>query len=388
LILANKPARHIALASTGLHCAPAGPCNKQILLELIKSLGYVQQDPLQVVARAHDHILWSRNNQYRPKLLDRLMEEDRLIFEHFCHDACVLPMDLLPYWSDQFKRRPEKHTPSKVYTTRQGKQAQSAILARIKSEGPLHSKDFKTQSHNKPKAVWAKPEHKQVLDYLWLKGELAVSKRVKFSKYYDLAERIYPSKLVSKATSEKERIDYLAANAIKRLGFGTVGEIMRFWEINSLADTKSWCDNNDELITVSVASALGEHTQAFSHKSLSTFLSNPPEPTKRLRVINPFDPIMRDRKRLLRLFNFDFRIEIYVPVKQRKYGYYVYPLLEFDSFVGRIEIRHDKSTNNIHVDNLWPEPGVTFGKGRMSKLESELHRLRRFCSADAVVWSV
>lgn len=386
MILSNKAARHIALASTGLHHAPLGPCDKTILLDLIKALGYVQQDPLQVVARAHDHILWSRNNQYRPKLLDRLMEEDRSIFEHFGHDACVLPVDVLPYWTDQFKRRPKKHTPSKIYTTKCGKQAQSEVLERIKNEGPLRSKDFKTKTNKKTKQVWEKPEHKQVLDYLWLKGDLAVSKRVKFSKYYDLAERIYPQKLIDTQINKNARTEYLAMNAIERLGFATVGEIMRFWELSTLPETRSWCSSNNDLISVCVQSADGAQADALSHKSLSGFLAKPPIPTKRLRIINPFDPIMRDRKRLLRLFGFDFRIEIYVPPKQRKYGYYVYPLLECDSFVGRIEVRHDKKTNNIHIDNLWNEPGFTFGKGRMVKLESELQRVRRFCGADAVVW--
>jgi len=387
LILSNQAARNIAISGAALHEPAQGPCNKDVLYTLIKTLGYVQQDPLQVVARAHDHILWSRNNQYRPELLERLMQEDRLIFEHFCHDACVLPIDILPYWSEQFKRRSEKNTPDKIFKTKSGKQAQRKILERIKKEGELCSKDFKTSVKQKSQAVWSKPEHKQVLDYLWLNGKLAVSRRVKFAKYYDLAERIYPCSASTKRVSDSERIEYLAFNAIERLGYGTSAEIMRFWEACSLDDIKSWCKHNDKVFTVSVESASGELSEAVSHQVQATRLAHPPTPSKRLRIINPFDPIVRDRKRLLRLFGFDFRIEIYIPPAKREYGYYVYPLMEFNAFVGRIEVRHDKNSNTIVVDNLWHEPGVKFGKSRMSKLESELQRLMRFCDATRVVWS-
>jgi len=81
---------------------------------------------------------------------------------------------------------------------------------------------------------------------------------------------------------------------------------------------------------------------------------------------------VRDRKRLEKIFGFEYTIEMYTPKAKRQYGYYIYPLLEYDQFVGRIEVRHDSESNLLHVDNLWPEQGVSFGKGRMKKLESEL----------------
>jgi len=382
----NEAARRIALFSTGLCDKPASKCNSEILVNLIESLAYVQLDPLQVIARSHDHILWSRNSQFRPKMLERLLE-DRAIFEHFTHDACVLPMDTLPFWKNQFKTRSEQHTPCKLYSSQTGKLGQAAILERISQDGALCSKDFKSNKKPKNKAVRNKPEHKQILDYLWLKGDLAVAKRLKFAKYYDLSERVFPAQLINQKRSKKDTINYLASAAVDRLGFGTATEIMRFWDAYSLSDIRQWCEKNTSLITLPVESATGQISNAYLHRRLEALIQNPPKPVKRLRIINPFDPIVRDRKRLLRLFNFDFRIEIYVPAKKRKFGYYVYPLLEFDTFIGRIEVRHDKKTNNIIVDNLWHEPGTTFGKNRMSRLNSELQRLRRFCNAQEVIWS-
>lgn len=385
----NTTARHIALHCSGLSPVPTGPCTSVNLLQLIKALGYVQQDPLNIVARAHDHILWSRNNQYRPRMLDRLLSQERSVFEHFSHDACVLPMDTLPYWTEQFRRRAKKISATGWGKHLLGRKDRAAMIERIRNEGPLRSNDFKSPESDKPKIAWAKPAHKQTLDYLWLNGELAVSKRVKFSKYYDLSERVYPEHWAKRAVSVQERIHWLCSNALTRLGYGAAGDIMRFWEACNLEETKQWCEQNAKhLNNVSVDGADGQSLDLLSHRSQASLLKKPPKPTTRLRVISPFDPIVRDRKRLARVFGFDYRIEIYTPAAKRQYGYYVYPLLEFDAFVGRIEIRHDRQTNQLCVDNLWSEDGIAFGKGRMAKLESELERLRRFCAADTVSWSL
>ena len=102
------------------------------------------------------------------------------------------------------------------------------------------------------------------------------------------------------------------------------------------------------------------------------------EAPPRLRALSPFDPVIRDRNRLQRLFAFDYRIEIFVPAAQRKYGYYVFPLLEGERFVGRLNMRHDKGTDALRVTALWPEPRVRWGKTRKALLEAELERQRRY----------
>jgi len=388
LKISNRHARHVAIYCSGLHNAPGVPCSKENLIALVKYLGYVQLDPLEVVARAHDHILWSRNTNYRPQKLNALLEKDRLIFEHYCHDACVLPTDTLPFWKPQFKRKAKLFTSDSGRNNLLSKADQIKLVNRIAAEGPLCSKDFKTPKTEKKRAIWTKPAHKQTLDYLWLTGALAVSRREKFTKYYDLAERIYPQNLIDSKVDTSDRIAWLTGHALKRLGFASVLEIKQFWDTTSLEETKRWCEKNSSVLpNVSIESWNGVFSDMLTHKSINAMLKSPPPLSKRLRIINPFDPIVRDRKRLERLFNFDFRIEIYIPKEERHYGYYVYPLLEYDKFVGRIEIRHDKTRNVISVDNLWHESKIKFGKQRMSKLRGELERLKRFCKAQSVEWS-
>ena len=384
----NKLARHIAISSSGIQAKPTGGCDKRELLKLIKYLGYVQQDPIQVVARAHDHILWTRNGNYRNEQLDALLEVDRSVFEHFCHDACVLPMDTLPFWQGQFQRKASLSKSNGARTNLLGKVDQKKLINKISTDGPLCSRDFKIGTKKNGSTIWSKPKHKQTLDHLWLTGKLAVSKREKFIKYYDLADRVYPKKLVQMKKSHDERIDWLAKHALERLGFATHSEIKRFWDAFTLDESKTWCDvNSSNLTEVSIESCNGEHKKALVLKKSVSKIRSPLPLSKRMKIINPFDPLTRDRNRLERLFGFEYRIEMYVPKEKRKYGYYVYPLLEYDYFVGRLEVRHDRKRNILCVDNLWPEPGIKFGKQRMGKLKSELERMKRFCSADSVEWS-
>ena len=101
--------------------------------------------------------------------------------------------------------------------------------------------------------------------------------------------------------------------------------------------------------------------------------------SSRLRSINPFDPIVRDRARLKRIFGFDYRIEIFVPVAKRKWGYYVFPLLEGDRFVGRMEAKADRDQSVLTITSVWSEPGVKWTAPRLAKLDAELTRFARLC---------
>jgi len=362
---------------------------KDELLSQISFLGYVQQDPIQVVARAHDHIVWSRNPRYRLGQIDEVLKNERSLFEHFSHDACVLPMHMLPFWRVQFERKAQLKQ-FKGAGSLSTKAEQLAILDRIKHEGPLCSRDFKiSESESKKKrTIWSKPVHKRTLDYFWLTGVLAVSKREKFTKYYDLAERIFPKDLVSVKKSDKQCIDWLANHAMDRLGFATFSEIKGFWDAYTIDETKQWRQRKGSaLLDISVESSNGEYKDTLTKKGTDLQSTSAYPLSKRLKILNPFDPLTRDRKRLLQLFGFDYRIEMYVPPAKRQYGYYVYPLLEYDTFVGRIEVRHDRDKNRLCVDNLWAEPGVKFGKIRMGKLNSELARLGKLCGVDCVHWS-
>ena len=101
--------------------------------------------------------------------------------------------------------------------------------------------------------------------------------------------------------------------------------------------------------------------------------------------MNPFDPVIRDRNRLARLFGFDYRVEMFVPEAKRIWGYYVFPILEGARMVGRIEIKADRKAGTLKILNFWAEPGVKWAAARQSKLTAELDRMRRFVGLEKVL---
>jgi len=208
---------------------------------------------------------------------------------------------------------------------------------------------------------------------------------VNFSKFYDLTDRVIPAHLREDEPPEHDQIDWLCRNALSRLAFGTDGDIMRFWAAVSLAEVKAWTAANAiELAPVEIETHDRQWLKAFAPLDIKDRLDTAPAPTSRLRILNPFDPVVRDRARLSRLFGFDYTIEIFVPAAKRQWGYYVYPLLEGDRFVGRIEVRGDRATGKLVVDRLWPEPGVAWTPARDAKLDAELERMARFIGVDEV----
>ncbi|TBX19945.1 winged helix-turn-helix domain-containing protein [Nioella sediminis] len=375
----NRNARRLWLHSQGLGETPTGPLD---LGAMIQALGFVQLDTIQVVSRAHHHILWSRNQNYREPMLDRLLAKDRAVFEHFTHDASVLPMEFLPMWRRQFDRM-------RAYYDRAGwvkglpdAEGRQKIKDRIAREGALSTHAFDTKIEGE-RQMWHRPPHKLALDYMWHAGELATCHRVNFTKYYDLAERVFPAHLREMELSEAEQIRWLCEAALDRMSFGSAGDVKRFWDAVTLPEARAWADGA-ELVPVSVQGADGSWASAVAPPDIEDRLAGLTPATSRLRILNPFDPVIRDRNRLSRLFGFDYRVEMFVPAAKRIWGYYVFPILEGERFVGRIEVKADRKASRLDVLKLWPEPGVKWMPAREEKLGAELARMARFIGVESV----
>ncbi|WP_245510677.1 winged helix-turn-helix domain-containing protein [Antarcticimicrobium sediminis] len=360
--------------------APTGPLD---VLQIIRQLGFVQLDSIQVVARAHHHILWSRNQKYRAPMLDRLLARDRSVFEHFTHDASVLPMEFLPMWRRQFRRKQDQLGKAGWFKGLPDASARQVIKDRIKAEGALSTHAFDTKAAA-PGKMWSRPPHKLALDYMWYSGELATCHRVNFTKVYDLAERVYPRHLREISLPDHEQIDWLCEAALDRMGVATLGEVQKFWDAVSRDEVAHWVRSADTLRPVEIETAQGQWIKAIAPSNIEERIAGLSAPTSRLRILNPFDPVIRDRTRLSRLFGFDYRVEMFVPAAKRIWGYYVFPILEGDRFVGRIDLKADRRASVLNVLKLWPEPGVAWTIARQAKLEAELGRLARFIGVETV----
>ena len=389
-LVSNAQARRLFLHLQGLSIPPRQKLTRDGLLNLVEHLGFVQVDSINTVARAHHQILFSRNQTYRPRLLTALLERDAALFENWTHDASIIPTAFFPYWRPRFAKERDLLRDRWRKWRREGfEEMFDQVLNEVRDRGPVMARQLGDGEYKSADGWWDWHPSKTALEYLWRTGDLAVARREGFQKVYDLTERVLPEWCHQCDEPSREAlVDWSCRSALDRLGVATSGELAAFWGGISPAEAKAWCEKHREkdLIEVRVESADGSKPRtAFARPDLPERLNDLPEPPSRIRALSPFDPLIRDRKRTQRLFDFEFRIEIYVPAKKRQYGYYVFPLLEGDSLIGRIDMKHQRETGVLGVKGLWLEPGRKWTQGRERALDGELERLRRFVGAERVV---
>ncbi len=386
--LENFDARRLFLDRHGLCATPKGSGKGEDLAALIDSLGFVQVDSINTVARAHHMIVAARRPAYKEKNLKLLMERDRHLFEHWTHDAAVIPTAFFPHWRLRFGRDRETLAERWRNWQRTGFEGKfDDILKRISDNGPVTSATVGEDEQRSNGGWWEWHPSKAALEYLWRTGELSVCARNGFQKVYDLTERVIPQEHLNASFDPEETVDWAARSALERLGFATSGEIAAFWDLITPQEAKDWCQkalNEGRLIEIEIECANGSARKVFADPSLTDTLADIPEPPSRVRILSPFDPALRDRKRAERLFGFHYRIEIFVPEPKRKYGYYVFPVLERDRLIGRIDMKSFRDEDCLRVRAFWPEKGVRMSKGRLARLEAELDRMARFSGVSNV----
>ena len=374
-------ARRVFMGRHLLIDTPQGDAGPNEMLEVVRGLGFVQLDSINTVARAHDLILFTRKARYMPNALKTLYEQDKGLFEHWTHDAAVIPVEYYPYWQMRRERDAIKLQKQWKNWRRDGFEAQlQVVLDQIREQGPLSSSDVGKEEARGSGGWWDWHPSKTALEYLWRTGALSVVGREGFKKRYDLTERVLEATLSdpTNAPDVEGAIDWCCNGALDRLGFATHAEIAAFWAHVTTAEAKAWCIaalERGDIIQVQVEGADGTAKSAFARPSLPDDAGLNAEPTSRLRVLSPFDPALRDRKRAAHLFGFQYTVEMFVPKARRKYGYYVFPLLERDRLVARVDMKAFRDRDCLHVKALWPEEGVKWTSARAKAFEAELHRM-------------
>lgn len=388
--LDNRTARALFMDRHALAEPPSGSAKGADLLELIRRLGFVQLDSINTVARAHDMVLFSRRPSYRANNLKRLYERDGALFEHWTHDAAVIPMEFYPHWHLRFQRDAELLKSRWKNWHRDGfEQRFATVLQHIRDHGPVSSSDVGKDEKKGSGGWWDWHPSKTALEFLWRSGALTVIGRQGFQKRYDLTERVIETHLCpgNVPCDAEETVNWLCNAALDRLGFATSGELAAFWDTVSVSEAKSWCEQGlikGVLEEVEITCADGNVRKVIARPSVSDMAATVPRPSGRIRVLSPFDPILRDRNRAERLFGFHYRIEVFVPAAKRTYGYYVFPLLEGDRMIGRIDMKAQRDRGVLQVNALWPERSVRWSDARTNRLQSELNRVRRFTGLDSV----
>lgn len=383
-VLSNQRARRIFLRKHGLGNAPLGGGKSADVADVIGDLGFVQLDSVNTFARAHDLILWSRRQTYRPAALGDALARDRYVFEHWTHDAAAIDMKLFAHWRHKFARDA---------ATLQGRWKDArrddftkkidAVLRRVSDHGACSSGDVGKEESRGSGGWWDWHPSKTALEYLWRSGQLSVVRRDGFKKIYDLTERVIPAERLNAHVHEAETVEWACGAALDRLGFATTGELAAFWALATPKEAKAWgaaALAEGRVIEVDVEGADGKLRRSLARPDVMDTVVDALQ--TRVRILSPFDPALRDRKRAERLFGFHYRIEIFVPAPKRHYGYCVFPVLQGDLMIGRIDMKRDVDV--LAVTAFWPEPDVQISAAALARLDAELKRAAKFGGCGAV----
>ena len=371
ILISQKEARKIILHSQGLYK------NWNNTLDVIKQLSYVQIDTISVTERSHNHILYNRNTDFKQGRLLALMS-NKAIFEYWSHAAAYLPME-----DYRFSLLKKKHyrNGGKHWFPRD-KKVEKYVIDKIKAEGPLKSKDFISNKNHKNLWFEWKPT-KVALTNLFMDGSLMIANREGFQKIFDITERVLPSNINTTIPTKHDYCKHLIKNAIKSQGVVTISEIgykktsLKPYIKNAI---KELIENNN-IIEVNV---IGNDNLYFSTKEKLNLINNTNRSSNEIQILNPFDNLLIQRKRIKELFNFDYMIECYVPQRNRKFGYYTLPVLYGDKFVLRLDAKADRKTGIFNIKNIWFEKGFQTTKDFNHALKLKLLEFSYFCGCQTI----
>ena len=387
LEILNADARRLFLDSHALSLDRTEAHGERETLGLVRKLGFVQMDSINTVERAHHMILFSRAPGYRREHLGALHHDHGSLFEHWTHDASLIPIEFYPHWRHRFRAAKARIAANPRWQERIGGEGEKVlrnVRTRLRREGPLMARDFEDKGAG---GWWGWGPSKTALETLWRTGEVAIARREGFEKVYDLASRVIPDEMRKARPSETASTDWACREALDRLGIATPQEIAGFWGFVSIASAKAWALRalkRKEIVEVTVEGSDGAKHAALAPADIEMRLAAAAPAPEEMRFLSPFDPAIRDRKRAMRLFGFDYRIEVFVPEKKRQYGYYVLPLIAGDRFVGRADVKAHRAEGRIEMKGLWLEPGVKQTKACEKDIRAALEGLGRFTGTPVI----
>jgi uncharacterized protein YcaQ len=362
------------------------------VMKVFDHFGSVQFDPLAVAGRNHDLVLHARVADYDPAWTDRLLYEKRQLYDGYNKALCILPTSELPWYRVAWAQT--VHSPRLLA---EHKKEAKAILARIRDEGPLTSRDFESGR----RANWfgtSESVASAVLAAYAATGVLGIARRDGNRRYYDLIERLLPADVLARKVPRRAQLLHKALSRVRAHGLPGVsgGEI---WQglgyAKEDARAAGWPSRTElreellkrgDIVPVQVEGIRGPR---FVMPKDVDLLMDPPEPPPSVAFLAPLDPFVWDRQVLQTLFGFEHVWEVYLPEHRRRWGYYVLTIQFRDRLVGRIEPRIDRAGKRVQILGLWWEEGFVPRKtdGFVEAMREALRAYLRFASAGTLEWA-
>jgi uncharacterized protein YcaQ len=355
--LSLAAARRIALAAQGFaDPRPSGPIDRRHLNRVLARLGLLQIDSVSAVVRAHYMPLFSRLGPYPMSLLDdAALPKKRRLFEYWAHEASFLPLETWPLMQWRMERA-RANDESEIYKglarwAGENRRLIDAIYDEVASRGPTAASDI--DGAKGKGGWWGWSDEKHAFEWLFWAGRITTHSRRGFERLYDLPERVIPPDIFNAPAPKPEDAHReLLRMSARALGVATYGDLRDYFRL-SPGDVKDRLEElveEGELLPVKVE---GWKQPAYLHTA-----ARMPHKVHARALLAPFDPLVFERSRAERLFDFFYRIEIYTPAEKRQYGYYVLPFLLGDTIVARADVKADRPAGTLRVLATFAQAGA------------------------------
>ena len=377
--LAAAEARRNALAAQDLHRQrPAGTPDARHFRRTLQALRVLQLDFVNVLVPAHYLILWSRLGAYDRDRIDRLVYGSGDYTEQWAHEASIVPGDAWPLLAHRRAAyEPSKNNPLRRIRDRD--RYLDAVLEQVQRDGALTSADLPpVPGPRRRPGDWHRSVPRWALEYHFARGDLAVSHRLgNFQRVYDLPERIIPrhhlDAAVDKHTADREML----RRASEALGVASLHDLADYFRMSP----REAAPRIDELVEEGALCRVD--VENWAEPGYLSAAARVPRAIEGASLLSPFDPVVWYRPRAKRLFDFHYRIEIYVPAAKRRWGYYVLPFRLRDRIVARVDLKADRKQSRLLVLAAHDEPGVAAGECAEA-LAGELRALSGWLALDTI----
>ncbi len=366
---------------------------------MIRSIRCVQLDPIGIVARSHLLVPFSRLGPYPTNAYDTLLWDERSVFEYWAHSAAIVLTEDFPIHNLLMRRYPTDryaHSRRTRAWLEENDVLRRSMLRRLRTEGPLRSRDFEDQSIvGWESGGWTSGRSvERMLDVLWTQGRIMVVGRSGGQKLWAVADGWLPD-WTPRARLTQEQVDRRAADlAVRALGVATPKHIENHFirgRYRTLPQALTGLLRAKRIHPVRVADGSSNGAEWAGR----WFVHDDHLPTldaferdegwvPRTTLLSPFDNLICDRTRTRQVFGFDYTIEIYVPASKRRYGYYAMPLLHGDRLIGRVDPAMDRSSGKLTIKSVHLEPDIRPGRDARAAVERAITDLAGFLGARAV----
>lgn len=357
--LSLQDARRIAIRAQRL-AGPRPPATAEGLMDIARSIRVIQIDSIAVSGAPTQYLVpFSRLGPYDRAILDRLVFHDRRLFYYLAHAASLVLTEDFPIFAGMmrpYSKRKDTYGLRVADWMKANVRLRRQVLDEIRTRGPLRSRDFDdTAAEHWQSAGWTAGRNvSQMLERLWMEGEITVVGRDGSQRLWDLASRWFPAWTPREKLTAHARSDRAVGHALRALGVANEGHVYVYftrWAYDDLKGSLKRLADRGEILAATVAGRRGFYV----HRD------HVPNGAGRWRgrtvLLSPFDNLIADRKRTKLLFDFDFAIEIYMPAPKRKRGYYAFPILSDDRLIGSADVRFDRDSRKLAVQKLMFEDG-------------------------------